>query len=176
MSRNLVETLLGAVVLIVAIGFLWWAYNRSDAGSPDGYTLVAKFDRADGLEVGGDVRISGIKVGTILDQTLDPQTYRAQVRFSVREGIELPADSAAAIVSASLLGGRYLSLVPGGDDRMLRDGDEITLTQSSINIENLIGQYMFSQGGGGQTGQGGGQPPAGQAPAAGGDPFAAPAQ
>ena len=158
MSRNIVETLLGAVVLAVALGFLAWAYGRSDAGDPGGYTLRAKFDRVDGLDTGGDVRISGIKVGQVLAQELDPATYRAQVTFSVRNGIELPADSSAAVVSSGLLGGKYLSLVPGGDEKLLADGEEITLTQSSVNLEDLIGRYIFS----GQSGQGseGGAEPA----------------
>lgn len=147
MSRNIVETVLGAVVIIVAIGFLAWAYNKSDVGDPGGYELVAQFDRADGLDVGGDVRISGIKVGSVLAQSLDPQTYRAQVRFSVDSGVELPEDSSAAIVSSGLLGGKYLSLVPGAEDLMLADGDEVTLTQSSVNLEDLIGRFVFSQDG-----------------------------
>ena len=147
MSRNIVETLLGAVVLAVALGFLTWAYGRSDAGDPGGYTLRAKFDRIDGLDMGGDVRISGIKVGQVLAQELDPATYRAQIVFSVRNGIELPADSSAAIVSSGLLGGKYLSVVPGGDDRVLADGGEIKLTQSSVNLEDLIGRYIFSSQG-----------------------------
>jgi phospholipid/cholesterol/gamma-HCH transport system substrate-binding protein len=146
MSRNIVETILGAVVLIVALGFLAWAYGRSEAGDPGGYTLRAKFDRVDGLEIGGDVRISGIKVGQVLAQQLDPVTYRAEVTFSVRDGIELPSDSSAAIVSTGLLGGKYLALVPGGDDRLLADGGELTLTQSSVNLEDLIGRYIFGQG------------------------------
>ncbi|MFO1075047.1 MAG: outer membrane lipid asymmetry maintenance protein MlaD [Geminicoccaceae bacterium] len=157
MSRNLVETILGALVLAVAIGFLLWAYGRSTAGDPGGYQLRAKFERVDGLEVGGDVRISGIKVGKVLAQQLDPQTFRAEITFSVRNGIELPADSSAAIASTSLLGGKYLSLVPGGDDKILGNGGEITLTQSSINLEDLVGRYIFGQGGSQGSAQGGGQ-------------------
>jgi phospholipid/cholesterol/gamma-HCH transport system substrate-binding protein len=154
MFRNYVETLLGAAVLAVALGFLAWAYGRSDAGDPGGYTLRAKFDRVDGLETGGDVRISGIKVGRVLAQELDPATFRAQVTFSIRNGIELPADSSAAIVSSGLLGGKYLSVVPGGDDRILADGGEINLTQSSVNLEDLIGRYIFGGQSGGQSGKG----------------------
>ncbi len=159
MSRNIVETLLGAVVLAVAVGFLFWAYGRSDAGDPGGKALRAEFDRVDGLEVGGDVRISGIKVGQVLSQQLDPASFRAEVTFSVRDGIEVPADSSAAIVSSGLLGGKYLSVVPGGDERLLADGGEITLTQSSVNLEDLIGRYIFS--GGGQGGAGGAAAPGG---------------
>jgi phospholipid/cholesterol/gamma-HCH transport system substrate-binding protein len=111
--------------------------------------------------MGADVRVSGIKVGKVLEQSLDPETYRAEVRFSVMSDVELPTDSSAAVVSSGLLGGKYLALVPGGDDQLLQEGGEITLTQSSVNIEDLIGKYIFSQGAGGQGGgQGGGSPSA----------------
>lgn len=157
MQHNLVETILGAVVLAVAVAFFGWAYGRSSAGDPGGYTLWARFERIDGLEVGGDVKIAGIKVGQVLAQEVDAETYRAKVRFSVKAGIELPADSTAAVASAGLLGGKYLSLVPGGDDRMLAPGGELTFTQSSVNLEDLIGRYIFSgQGGPGAGGKPGG--------------------
>jgi phospholipid/cholesterol/gamma-HCH transport system substrate-binding protein len=147
MSRNLLETLLGAIVLIVAIGFLLFAYNTSQVKEDGGYELIARFEKVDGLERGSDVRISGIKVGTVLDQTLDPETYRAEVRFSLREDIQLPADTSAAVVSNGLLGGKYLALVPGGDIEMLEPGGEVTLTQSAVNLEDLIGHMIFNQGG-----------------------------
>jgi phospholipid/cholesterol/gamma-HCH transport system substrate-binding protein len=150
MTRNLLETLLGAVVLIVAVGFLAFAYRTSQVQENGGYELIARFDKVDGLERGSDVRISGIKVGTVLDQALDPETYRAEVRFSLREDVRLPADTSAAVVSNGLLGGKYLALVPGGDIEMLEAGDEVTLTQSAVNLEDLIGHMIFSQGGGEQ--------------------------
>ena len=146
MSRSIVETVLGAVVLIVAFGFLGWAYTNSSAGDPGGYQLKAQFDRVDGLDVGADVRISGIKIGRVLSQAIDPITYRAQVEFSVSNTIELPSDTSAAIVSTGLLGGKYLALVPGAEDIMLADGEEVAFTQSSVNLEDLIGQFIFSQG------------------------------
>jgi phospholipid/cholesterol/gamma-HCH transport system substrate-binding protein len=148
MKRNLLETLLGAIVLIVAIVFLVFAYSASQLGDESGYELVARFDRIDGLQRGNDVRIGGIKVGTVIDQTLDPQTYRALVRFTMRDDVEVPADSSVAVASDGLLGGKYLSLVPGGDVEMLAAGDEVTLTQSAINFEDLIGHFIFSQGSG----------------------------
>lgn len=148
MKRNIVESVLGAIVLAVALGFVVWAYARADVGDPGGYTLVAKFDRIDGIDPGGPVRISGIRVGQILSMELDPTTFRAEVRFSVGREIEIPADSSAQILSSSLLGAKYLAIVPGGDDVMLDEGGEIPFTQSSVNFEDLIGQFMFSQGGG----------------------------
>ncbi|WP_051329058.1 outer membrane lipid asymmetry maintenance protein MlaD [Geminicoccus roseus] len=155
MARSIVETILGALVLLVAAGFLFWAYGRSNIGGPNGYELVAQFDRADGIDVGGDVRISGVKVGTVTAKSLDPQTFRASVRFSVQNGIELPTDSSASVASSSLIGGKYLSIIPGGDDRNLEPGGAITLTQSSVSIEDLIGRYIFSQGGSESGGSGG---------------------
>jgi len=143
MTRNVMETLLGAIVLIVAILFLTFAYRASQVGEENGYELVARFDRIDGLDLGADVRVSGIKVGSVIDQELDPDTYRAEVRFTVREGVELPLDTSAAIVSDGLLGGKYLALTPGGDVEMLEPGDEITLTQSVIILEDLIGRLVF---------------------------------
>jgi phospholipid/cholesterol/gamma-HCH transport system substrate-binding protein len=145
MTRNLLETLLGAIVLIVAVVFLVYAYSASQLGVDSGYQLMAKFDRVDGLQRGSDVRIGGIKVGTVVEQGLDPVSYRAEVRFTVSDGIELPSDSSVAVASDGLLGGKYLSLVPGGDIEMLGPGEEVTLTQSAINLEDLIGHFIFSQ-------------------------------
>lgn len=156
MTPNLLETLLGAIVLIVAITFLVFAYTSTQLATGDGYELVARFDRVDGLERGAEVRVSGIRVGTVTGQRLDPQTFRAEVRFTVSDGVELPADTTAAVVSTGLLGGKYLQLVPGGDDEILRPGQEIMLTQSAINLEDLIGHMVFGQGGqGGPPGAGG---------------------
>jgi phospholipid/cholesterol/gamma-HCH transport system substrate-binding protein len=148
MRRNLLETLLGAIVLVVAIGFLTFAYRSSQISDADGYELLARFDRVDGLERGADVRISGIKVGTVVGQTLDPETFRAEIRFTLRDDVQLPLDTSAAVVSNGLLGGKHLALVPGGDIEMLQPGDEVTLTQSAINLEDLIGRMIFSQGAG----------------------------
>lgn len=156
MSRRIVETLLGAAVLVVAFGFLAWAYTRSNLAAPDGYRLYAQFDNIDGLEIGADVRVSGIRVGKVTDAALDPETYRAKVALDVQNGIELPRDSSAAVVSSGLFGSKYVSIVPGGDIDMLKPGDEITLTQSAINLETLIGKFVF--GGAATGGQQGGSP------------------
>jgi phospholipid/cholesterol/gamma-HCH transport system substrate-binding protein len=164
MTRNVLETLLGAIVLAVAIGFLTFAYRSSQVRQSDGYELTARFSRVDGLERGADVRISGIKVGTVVAQNLNPETFQAEVRFTLPESIHLPIDSSAAVVSNGLLGSKYLALVPGGDVDMLKPGDEVTLTQSSVNVEDLIGHFIFNQTADGQKGaqgQNGGAPAAG---------------
>jgi len=145
MTHNLLETLLGAVVLVAAIVFVVFAYGSSQLNGSDGYELIARFDRVDGLDPGSDVRISGIKVGSVIAQSLDPGTFRAEVRFTMRADVELPSDTSAAVVSNGLLGGKYLALVPGGDEEILEPGDEVALTQSSVNFEDLIGKMIFSR-------------------------------
>jgi len=140
--RDGAELLAGAVVLAVACGFLWYAVANTGRGFEGGYTLHAKFDRIDGLSVGSDVRIAGIKVGSVTAARIDPQTYQAVVDFSVADAIKLPKDSDAVVTSDGLLGGKYLSLSPGGDTTELAPGGELTLTQSSISIEQLLGKFI----------------------------------
>ena len=143
MGKNIVETLMGAIVLVVALGFVLIAFKSGNVDEVDGYMLSAKFDRVDGLSIGSDVRISGLSVGKIIDQMIDPLTYQAVVKFEVDDAIKIPKDSSAEIVSDGLLGTKYLALVPGGGEDMFSDGDEVEFTQSSISIESLIGKFMF---------------------------------
>jgi phospholipid/cholesterol/gamma-HCH transport system substrate-binding protein len=144
MRANMIEAVMGAIVLIIATFFLVFAYTSSKGGVYTGYSLVAKFDRIDGLTVGNDVRISGVKVGSIVEIDIDPKTFLAQVVLTVRKGLNLPTDTAAEINSESLMGGKYIALIPGGEDNTLNSGDEITYTQSSVSFENLLGKYLFS--------------------------------
>jgi phospholipid/cholesterol/gamma-HCH transport system substrate-binding protein len=142
--HGVAETLTGALVLVVALAFLAYAVAHSGRTAGSGYTLTARFDHIDGLAVGGDVRLAGVKVGTVTDEQLDPKTFSAIVSMTVRDGIELPKDSAASITSESLLGGKYISLSPGGDDTILKPGQSITITQSSVSLEELLGKFIFS--------------------------------
>jgi phospholipid/cholesterol/gamma-HCH transport system substrate-binding protein len=142
--RSIAEVLTGAAVLLVAAGFLAYAVANSGRTTISGYTLYAKFDRIDGLGVGADVRLAGVKVGSVNAEQIDPQTFLAVVALSVRGDVKLPKDSAAIITSESLLGGKYLSLQPGGDEAMLQAGQTITITQSSISLEELLGKFIFS--------------------------------
>lgn len=149
MNRNIVETIVGAAVLIIAVVFVTFALKSGgQTDGLDGYKLKAAFDSIDGLSTGSDVRISGMKVGTVTNQKLDEKSYQAVITFTVSKTVELPADSSAKIVSAGLLGGKYLSLVPGADDVMLEDGESIEYTQSSVSIEELIGKFAFGSVGG----------------------------
>ncbi len=110
-------------------------------GGP-GYELVAKFRKAEGVDVGGDVRIAGIKVGSISAMTLDTKTYFATVTFVIDNGVAVPEDSLAKITSSSLLGDSFIAIDPGASDLMLEPGEELTFTQSSISVGDLIGKFI----------------------------------
>ena len=139
------ELVAGAAVLVVALGFLGYAVaNTGRGGGGGGDMLHATFDRIDGLGTGSDVRIAGVKVGSVRAEAIDPKTFQANVTFSIGRGLKLPRDSSAEITSDGLLGGKYLSLVPGGDDAMIPDGGAVTITQSSVSIEQLLGKFIFS--------------------------------
>ena len=143
MSRSLVETLLGAVVLAVAIGFIVFAYTRSGVATVSGYEVSAAFSRVDGITNGSDVRIGGIKVGSVIGRELEPETYRAVLRMSIDETVALPTDSTAAVVSEGLIGGKFIDLQPGAEEELIADGGRIHYTQSSLLLEELIGKFAF---------------------------------
>lgn len=144
MRANIVEAITGAVVLAVAGGFFYYAYTNSGTKVRDGYHLTANFDRIDGLVEGSDIKLSGVKVGDVSKISIDPKTYLAQVTLSLEKNVQLPEDTSAQIVSESLMGGKYIALVPGGSDDLLKAGEQIIHTQSSVNLEGLIGKYIFS--------------------------------
>ncbi len=144
MGGNLVESLIGAIVLVVAGVFLYVAYSTTDVGGRGGYPLGARFERVGSLSLGADVRLSGIKVGTVTRQSLDPQTYQAVVEFTVDKGLKLSQDSFAKITSDGLLGDTYIDIQPGGVDDMLEPGDELTFTQGPIDIFALISKAVYS--------------------------------
>jgi phospholipid/cholesterol/gamma-HCH transport system substrate-binding protein len=159
--RNVAEVVIGSVVLLIAAGFLAYAIANSGRSTGAGYTLYARFDHIDGLGVGNDVRLAGVKVGSVNQERIDPQSFQAVVGFSVRDDIRLPKDSAAIITSESLLGGKYLSLQPGGDEALLQPGQMVTITQGSISLEELLGKFIFSMT---NTPKPGEQQPASQKP------------
>lgn len=173
MRGNLIEAVMGAVVLIVAAVFLVFAYDTSQVRAVSGYTLSADFQRIDGINAGGDVRISGIKVGSVTSESLDPKTYLATIRMSIDPKVQLPDDTVAEIVSAGLLGDKYVSLVPGGSDKMIPAGGTIKYTQASVSLENLIGQTIFSPPGK-KSGEGGDKPAAPNPPPGGSGELPAP--
>src|ERR1700761_6528575 len=162
MQRNAIEPILGALVLVAAIAFLVFAYNKAGQRSFSGYSLTARFSSIDGLETGSDVRIGGVKIGQVTDIAIDPATYLAMVKLTVAPEIKLPTDSVATITTEGLLGGKYVGLEPGVSDNMLSPGGLITHTEASVSLEGLIGKFMYSGGGDSKSGgaAAGGTPPA----------------
>jgi phospholipid/cholesterol/gamma-HCH transport system substrate-binding protein len=144
MNRNVLETVMGALVLAVASIFLVFAYRSAGIRTVSGYEVWAKFDHIDGIKAGSDVRISGIKVGTVTGAVLDPKTFQAEVRMTIDRAYPLPVDTVAVIASASLLGDNTMSLLPGNDDKDILPGGEITRTESPTSLQTLLGQAVFS--------------------------------
>jgi phospholipid/cholesterol/gamma-HCH transport system substrate-binding protein len=145
MKRSLVETLLGALVIVVAVVFMLFSYDKADVGKgAGGYEITANFSGIGGLAPGDDVQISGVKIGTVSKVDLDKDTYLARVHLSISDEYELPIDTAALISSESLLGGKYLELQPGADEELMGDGGTIQFTQAPQNLEQLLGQFIFS--------------------------------
>lgn len=136
-------------MLLVAGWFLVFAWNRSGSAVADSYELVARFPNVTGVSVGTDVRVSGMKVGRVVAQELDPKTWQAVVRMAIDRRVSLPVDSSAAITSEGLLGGSFIALMPGGEEEKLAPGDEIVDTQGATDLMGLVGAVINRSGGGG---------------------------
>lgn len=147
--QNLVEALVGLIVLTAAAIAVVFFYRQTSSGiGSDTYRVSALFQNATGVNVGTDVRVSGLTVGKVTDQSLEMEfPFNARVEMAIDERYKLPADSSAAITSEGLLGGTYVALTPGGDPEALRDGDQIMNTQDSVDMLSLIGQYINNSGG-----------------------------
>ena len=162
MKSEVLETIVGAAVVAVALLFLVFAYVGAGLSrGAGGYRVSAQFDNIDGINVGTDVRIAGIKVGTIVGQTLDPKSFQARLVMQLRPELTLADDTSAKITSEGLLGNKFVALEPGGSDGKLKDGSEISYTQGSVDMWSLISQAMFSKGKGSDA-----PPSPAQAPAA----------
>lgn len=147
MANSAAETVIGAVVIAVAAGFFVYAAQTTDAAMGGGsYELVANFRKADGVSAGGDVRISGVKVGTIRDMALNRETYQARIVMAIRSDVSVPEDSAATIATDGLLGGAHVAIQPGGAEFMLEPGDEFQFTQGSVNLLDLVGRFITGGG------------------------------
>ena len=142
-NNNMVETLIGAVVVLVAVGFLVFAYSSTSAGSLSGYPLDARFTSADGINTGTDVRLHGIKVGSVSGVDLDPKTYMAVVHMNIRSDVPIPDDSSIKVTSTGLLGNPYLSIQPGGSPKNLAANGSIVNTQGSVDLMGLIGRAIY---------------------------------
>ncbi|MEK9754069.1 MAG: MlaD family protein [Rhodospirillaceae bacterium] len=148
MGRNAVETVLGAVVLVVAGMFVFFAYGTAQVKGVSGYELRAKFLKVGGLTAGSDVRINGIKVGTVTSSELDAKTFEAVVVMSIAPEVKLPDDSSAGIGSEGIVGGKYVRLEPGASKALLAPGGVIKKTKDYRSLEDQVGEIIFLATGG----------------------------
>ena len=149
MRESLFETLVGVLVVAVAGVFLFFSLQqRSDASPRDSYSLSAKFNRIDGISTGSDVRMAGVKVGTVSDIKLDPKTYKALVTFTMKDGIQVPDDSTAQVLSDGLLGGAYLGIMVGGSFDYIQPGGQIEFTRGSVDLLTVLSEVASGAAGG----------------------------
>ena len=144
MGSKTLETLIGAAVIAVAVIFFVFAYGKADVGRVEGITVTADFATVGGLKPGADVRLAGIKVGTVTRLSLgEAPFFGAVATFNLRDGLDLPYDSSASIASEGLLGGNYVQLSPGGSPEVLADGGRIEYTQPAVDLMDMISRAMF---------------------------------
>jgi phospholipid/cholesterol/gamma-HCH transport system substrate-binding protein len=139
----------GAAVVLAAVAFFVYAASSAGglAGASGSYELTASFRSAEGIGVGTEVRLAGVRVGTVTAMELNPETFRAETTISVADTLELPDDSAAAISSEGLLGGTFVEIIPGGSPFVLGPGDAILDTQSSVSLITLLMRFVGGDGG-----------------------------
>ncbi|UXU74696.1 outer membrane lipid asymmetry maintenance protein MlaD [Paracoccus sp. SMMA_5_TC] len=141
------EFWVGALVLAIAALFLFWSTKGTtmSARLGSGYELRAAFPSVDGIEIGTEVRVAGVRIGKVTGIELDPQTYLAEARMALPAALQLPVDSAALIQSDGLLGGAYIELQPGGADELLQPGDEIEDVQGAVSLLTLMMKFVDAQ-------------------------------
>jgi len=144
--HGVAELAAGAAVLLATVGFVAYAAGNTGRSGAAGTRLLARFDNVGTLASGADVKIAGVKVGSVTGSTIDPATFQATLSFTVQGDIKLPTDSSATISTGGLLGGAFLTLTPGGSDKVLVEGQTVALTQSATNLEDLLGKFIFNVG------------------------------
>lgn len=144
-DRKNIETLVGLGVIVFCLALILMVYkNGFFASNKSSYTLRAQFDNVDGISIGSDVAVAGVKVGEVISKSVDSQNYRAVIVMTVDDDLKLPTDTSAEIVTMGFLGDKYISLSPGGESEFLKNGSTIEYTQSSLSIESLISKFVFS--------------------------------
>lgn len=146
MHRNIIETVMGGVVLLVALFFVVFAFTSAGSGTVSGYEVTARFDNAAGLTPGTDVRLSGVKVGSVIEQKLDLESFSAVVVMTVQSDLKLPTDTSARVLPDGLLGSNFIELQPGGELENIADGGAIEYTQGAINIVDVAIRSLLNTG------------------------------
>jgi phospholipid/cholesterol/gamma-HCH transport system substrate-binding protein len=146
-ASSRLETVVGAAVIALAIGFFIYASKTAGVGTSmsGGYKVIAEFDNAEGINVGTDVRLAGIKIGTVTAQSLNAENYMARLEMTLDPKVSLSDDTAAKVTSEGLLGSKFISLEPGGSETKLAEGSVMSLTQGAVDIWSLISSAMFDK-------------------------------
>jgi phospholipid/cholesterol/gamma-HCH transport system substrate-binding protein len=153
LKNSTVETLIGTAVVAIAAAFFIYAYQASERGGTAGsYRISAEFDNAEGVSIGTDVRVAGVKVGSVVDFTLNPENFQANVKMELDPKVQLTEDASAKVTAEGLLGSKFISLEQGGAETMLAEGGVISNTQGAVDIWSLISQAMFENKGGASGG------------------------
>ncbi len=146
MKNNPLETAIGALVVMAAVGFLYYASNVVGiSGTSDTYDVNASFRSAEGISLGTDVRMAGVKIGSVTGMKLSPTTFRAELIVAIKNIVEIPDDSAIAVTSEGLLGGNFIEIIPGASEFPVENGGEIEDTQGSISFITLLMKFVSSK-------------------------------
>jgi len=143
MNKRPVETIMGLVVLVVAAVFMWFAYNVSDLQVVKGYEINARFMKIGGLNTGADVRINGIKVGTVISQKINPEDYMVDVKLSIMPDVKLPVDSIITVAGDGLMGDKFIKIEPGKAEERIQPGSTVEQTKDAKSLEDMVGEIIF---------------------------------
>lgn len=148
MRNNSFETLIGALVILICILFIALSIKVSGSRQKlsSSYTVIAEFDNAEGLNIGSDIKISGVKVGNISNIELNKENYKAKTTLKIVNGLEVPADSVFKISTSGLIGNKFINIKIGADEEFLKNGDFVEFTESTMDLEDLISRFIFNSG------------------------------
>ncbi len=148
MKNNSFETLIGALVIVICILFIFLSAKVSGSRQKlsSGYKIIAEFDNVDGLNIGSDIKVAGVKVGSILDISLNKENYRATIVLKVIDTLKIPADSIFKVSTSGLIGNKFINIKIGADEEFLKDGEYAEFTESSMDLEDLISRFIFNSG------------------------------
>lgn len=147
-NKKSFEAIIGGVILLICGLFFTHIFQQSDNIKRNVYKNVfyAKFNNIDGIQVGTEIKIAGVRVGMVEKTELDTNTFQVKVKMNINENLNIPTDSVVAVTSSGLLGGKFLNIKPGVEDVFLTNGSSFSSTQSSLNLEDLIGKVVAAFG------------------------------
>lgn len=149
MHNRTVEAVVGFFLCLGVAAILLLTFQVSDLQrgvNGDSYTVYANFENTGGLKVGSSVNLAGVNIGRVTEIGIDQQTFESRIALTIQNDYQiLPKDSSASILTAGLLGEKYIGIEAGGDLKTLKDGDTVKFTESALVLEQVIGQFLFNQ-------------------------------